>query len=285
MEQSDYSTIVDRLRAAGCVFAEEEAALLIAETENQRERESLVQRRVDGFPLEYLLGWAEFYGLRIAVAPGVFVPRRRTEFLVNQALRLLPAASKPIVVDLCCGAGGIAAAIATARPTAEVHAADLDPAAVGCARQNLASFAGAASTSSTAGTELSLAQASVHQGELFEALPAILRGRVSLLVVNAPYVPTEEIALMPAEARLYETSSALDGGQDGLDIQRRVAAEVSNWIAPGGHIVMETSERQAPASAELFAEQGLSVQVRSSTELAATVIVAGVPGGGADAAE
>ena len=127
--------LVARLRAAGCVFAEDEARLLRAAAGSPAELDALAARRVDGAPLEALLGWAEFCGLRIAVDPGVFVPRQRTAFLVAQAVRR--AGPGAVVVDLCCGTGAIGAAIAAAAPGVEVHAADVDPAAVACARRNL----------------------------------------------------------------------------------------------------------------------------------------------------
>ncbi len=134
-----------RLRAAGCVFAEEEARLITSAAATPAELADMVARRASGLPLEQVVGWAEFCGLRIAVEPGVFVPRLRTEFLVGQAVRLIRADSAvppddspaddpsarpgPVVVDLCCGTGAIGAAIAAAVPGAEVHAADIDPAA------------------------------------------------------------------------------------------------------------------------------------------------------------
>src|ERR1700742_3142705 len=129
------SAIVTRLRAAGCVFAEDEARLLIAAAGTPAELDVMVGQRVAGLPLEQVLGWAEFCGLRITVTPGVFVARRRTEFLVRQAAAL--ARRGDVIVDVCCGAGAIGAALAAAVEGAEVHAADIDPAAVRCARQNL----------------------------------------------------------------------------------------------------------------------------------------------------
>ena len=96
----DDAAVVARLRAAGCVFAEEEARLLLAEAQSPAGLEALVRRRVAGEPLEHLLGWAEFCGLRIMVTPGVFVPRRRSELLVHEAATLAP--SRAVVVDLCC---------------------------------------------------------------------------------------------------------------------------------------------------------------------------------------
>ena len=249
------ASVVTRLRAAGCVFAEDEARLLLAGATTPAELDAMVERRAGGQPLEYVLGWAEFCGLRIAVDPGVFVPRRRTEFLVSQATALGRARRPPlVVVDLCCGSGAIGAALAAALHPAELHAADLDPAAVACARRNLA------------GT------GQVHQGDLDQPLPAELRGRVDILTANAPYVPTGEIGLLPPEARDYEARVALDGGADGLGILRRVIAAAPGWLAPGGHLLFETSERQAPRAAAAVTAGGLVAAVTGSDELSATVI-------------
>src|SRR6476661_11001286 len=115
MTRSLEDAVVARLRAAGCVFAEDEARLLLAEARSDA-LDALVARRVAGEPLEHVLGWAEFCGLRIAVSPGVFVPRRRTEALVDLAVAVLVDVEHPVVVDLCCGAGGIGVAIAAREP-------------------------------------------------------------------------------------------------------------------------------------------------------------------------
>ncbi len=253
MSVSD-SLIVSRLRAAGCVFAEDEARLLMSTVRTPDELDAMVDRRVAGLPLEQVLGWAEFCGLRITVTPGVFVPRRRTEFLVQQAAAL--ACPGDVIVDLCCGAGAIAAALAAAVDQAEVHAADIDPAAVQCARQNVPGPRG-----------------HVYQGDLYEPLPAGLRGRVGVLVANVPYVPTEEIGFLPPEARAHEPLAALDGGEDGLDVLRRVAAGAPGWLAPGGHLLIETSERQAPSAQAAFAVSGLTTRVVSSENPDATVVI------------
>jgi release factor glutamine methyltransferase len=211
----------------------------------------MVERRVAGLPLEQVLGWAEFCGLRIAVNPGVFVPRRRTEFLVQEAVALAPP--QAIVVDLCCGAGAIGAALAAAADQAEVHAVDIDPAAVSCARRNVPGH--------------------VYQGDLYQPLPASLRGRVGLVVANVPYVPTREIGFLPPEARAHEPLVALDGGPDGLDVLRRVAAEAPSWLASGGYLLIETSERQVPLASEALIGSGLTVRVATSDELNATVVI------------
>src|SRR6201996_8556811 len=128
--------IVLRLRAAGCVFAEDEAALILAETTSDAQLARMVERRIAGEPLEVILGWAEFHGLRVGIDAGVFVPRRRTEFLVKRAIELAPA--DPVVLDLCCGSGALGLAVAVAVPGTRLSAADLEPAAVACARRNLA---------------------------------------------------------------------------------------------------------------------------------------------------
>lgn len=265
---------VARLRSAGCVYAEEEASLLVAEADTPDELASMVDRRVAGHPLEQVLGWAEFCGLRIQVDAGVFVPRRRTELLVREAIAVVGDGT--VAVDLCCGTGAVGAALVAALPHLELHATDIDLAAVRCARRNLA--AAARKSSVLAGPR----HVVVHQGDLYEPLPATLRGRVDLLVVNAPYVPTDEVSLMPPEARLHEPLGALDGGSDGLDVHRRVTVHAPRWLAPGGRLLIETSERQAPQAVEAFASSGLTPHVTRSEELGATVVVGtqGRTGGG-----
>lgn len=127
--------ITAKLRAVGCVFAEAEARLLLAADVPPSQLAVLVGRRLAGEPLEQVLGWAEFCGSRITVKPGVFVPPRRTELLVAQAEAL--AGPGAVVVDLCCGSGAVGAAILAARPAAILHAVDIDPVAVNCARRKV----------------------------------------------------------------------------------------------------------------------------------------------------
>ena len=249
--------LVARLRAAGCVFAEDEADLLRSATSSPTELEALVRRRIDGEPLEYVLGWAEFCGLRIVVEPGVFVPRQRTEFLVRSAVAR--AGSGAVVLDLCCGTGAIGTAVAEMLGNVELHAADIDPVAVECARRNVPPGA------------------FVYHGDLFEPLPVSLRGQVQLLTANVPYVPTAEIEMMPPEARLHERPASLDGGGDGLDVLRRVSELATDWLAPGGHLLVETSEGQAPVAAKIMARYGLSAVVAESDQFYATVVIGTAP--------
>jgi release factor glutamine methyltransferase len=242
--------VVASLRAAGCVFAEDEAELLIAAAPTASDLARLVEQRVAGLPLEQVLGWADFCGLRIAIDPGVFVPRRRSEFLVRQAAIVVQPGA--VVVDVCCGSGAVGAALAAVRHI-ELHAVDIDPVAVQCARRNIGG--------------------NVYQGDLYDPLPTTLRGRVDVLVANAPYVPTDEIAYMPPEARLYEPQVALDGGVDGLDIQRRVIAGAALWLAPAGTLLIETSHRQAARTADIIAQAGMHPTVVSSDDFDVTVAI------------
>jgi release factor glutamine methyltransferase len=316
---TDFSAVVDAaaaaLRVAGCVFAEDEAALLAAAAVSPAELDRLVDRRATGVPLEYVLGWAGFGGLRLAVDEGVFVPRRRTEFLVDLAVDLAreaanagpagsPAGHRPragasaspprrspglLVVDLCCGSGALGAALTArlrapavpeqprdpdpgpgrgATPVAgrapgvevDLHAADLDPAAVRCARRNLAPLGG-----------------TVYEGDLYAALPPALRGRVDILLANAPYVPTSAIELLPTEAREHEATVALDGGEDGLAVVRRVFADAADWLAPGGSLLVEASEDQAALLLAAGA-RGLDVRAVHSDDHDTTVVIAAKPG-------
>jgi release factor glutamine methyltransferase len=282
--------VVLRLRAAGCVWAEDEAALLAGAARSPAELDALVERRAGGEPLEQVLGWAEFNGLRIIVDPGVFVPRRRSEFLVAVAGAVVngPVVNGPVaggsvvdgdvatppgallILDLCCGTGALGLGVAHelggreldgrgwagggARGV-ELYAADLDPAAVACARRNVEPAGG-----------------HVFASDLFAAVPEALRGGVGVLICNAPYVPTTEIAFMPVEARDHEARVALDGGEDGLAVLRRVAAQAPAWLAPGGVLLVETSTRQAPEMAAAMSAAGLRSLVHTDDEYGATVI-------------
>jgi release factor glutamine methyltransferase len=199
-----------------------------------------------------VLGWAELAGVRVRVRPGVFVPRARSGLLLAEAAERLRSGA--VVVELCCGTGAIALALAEVVSGVELHAADVDPVAVECARENLAG----------AGT--------VHEGDLFGALPAGLRGRIDLLVANAPYVPSRELATLPREAREHEPALALDGGPDGLDPHRRLAAEAPGWLAPGGVLIFEVGREQAPAAAELVERAGLAVSAAADEDLDVAVV-------------
>ncbi|MDL5156790.1 putative protein N(5)-glutamine methyltransferase [Actinomycetospora termitidis] len=235
----DLADLVARLRAAGCVFAEEEASLLGEAGAD----EAAVARRVAGEPLEHVLGWAAFRGLRVAVAPGVFVPRHRSGLLVD--LAVARAAPGAVVVDLCCGSGALGAAVA-AEVAIELHAVDRDPAAVACAHRTV--------------------PGDVYEGDLDAPLPPDLRGRVDVLLASPPYVPTAEIAGMPPEAREHEPLPTLDGGPDGLDVARRIAALAPAWLAPAGVLLVECATHQGPELAVAVRAVGLAATVHTDDD-------------------
>jgi release factor glutamine methyltransferase len=250
------ATLVARLRAAGCVFAEDEAALLQEAAADAAELEALVQQRIAGQPLEHVLGWVDFAGLRLRLGAGVFVPRPRSEFLVRVAADAVTPGG--VLVDLCSGCGAIGLAVA-ARVEAEVHLAELDPVVAGWARINAAGVA------------------TVHEGDLFGALPGDLRGRIDVITVVAPYVPTNEIALMPHEARDFEPPLALDGGDDGLKVVRRIVSDSTDWLRLGGQVMVEVARHQAESTARACRNAGLAARVEIADEGETVVVGTKVP--------
>lgn len=247
--------LVARLRAAGCVFAEEEAELLAGATADPDELEALVQRRIAGEPLEYVVGWAAFDGHRVLVEPGVFIPRQRTTYLVELAAAALPPGEPATVVDLCCGSGALGLALAHRHPGLLLHAADIDPGAVACAARNLAAVGGTA-----------------HVGDLTAPLPDGLRGTVDVLLANVPYVPTAAVDLMPTDSRDHEPRSTVDGGADGLDLLRRVAAEAPIWLRPGGLLLVEVADAQLDAAVDVIAAAGLKPLAHHDPDRDATAL-------------
>ncbi len=220
------------LRAAGCVHAEDEAALIWDSYADPSARASAVADRASGRPLEQVVGWAEFGPVRVALGLGVFVPRRRAEAILEPAVALKPDAR--IVVDLGCGAGALAASLAVLLPDAEVHGVDVDEAALECARR-------------TGGFQ-------VHQGSWWSGLPAELAGHVDLAVAYLPHVPTSQLPEIHADFRSNEPSVSVDGGPDGLDPLRAVLADADHWLAPDGAFVTLLARKQV-------AETGLEVML------------------------
>jgi release factor glutamine methyltransferase len=258
--------VAGELAAAGCVSARAEAAWLLEEAAdpegsgeprrgapvNEEALAAMVARRAAGEPLQYVIGWAPFGRLRLAVGPGVFVPRPETEGLADRAATHLRAAAsrppgpggephRPVAVDLCTGSGAIACFLAAEVPEARVLATELDPGALRWARANTGRF----------GVEL-------LAGDLDAPLPAELAGRVEVLCANVPYVPSGAIATLPGDVRDHEPRLALDGGPDGLDVLRRLARRAGRWLAPGGRLLCEIGEDQAEAALALLAAAGLA---------------------------
>ena len=242
----DRDEIVRRLRAAGCVFADDEADQLVATFPVAAQRESAVSRREGGALLEHVLGHAVFDGLRVAVEAGVFVPRRRAQPLVGMVVDAFPvAAGSGCVVDLGCGTGAIAAALAVRLPTATVLATELDPVAAACARRNAATYG-----------------FSVHRGDWFDPLPLTYQRRIDVAVGYLPHVPTGLLARLDPDFRRAEPLATVHGGSDGLDPLRAVMRQATRWLRAGGALVTMVAAQQAPALTELTAGLGWSVQSR-----------------------
>ncbi len=200
-----------------------------------------VRRRCSGVPVQYLTGDQAFRRLTLEVHPGVFIPRPETELLVEAALGLLEAASRPLVVDVGTGTGAIALAIADERPDAIVLATDLSPAAVSLARRNA--------------DRLGL-RIEVHPGDLLEPIRASA-GRIDLVVSNPPYLRADRMDDLPAEVR-SEPELALAGG---VGLYERLALEAANVLRPGGGIVVEIAEDLAKDVAEVMGESFADVRV------------------------
>ena len=211
------TSVTQILADAGCIAAGEEADELIrAAGGDPHVLDDLVSRRTDGEPIAWLTGVATFCGVRLFVAPGVYVPRRQTEPLARRAAALLPPAG--VAADLCTGAGAIAAVLAAAVPTAQVVATELDEDAAQCARRN--------------GVE-------VFEGWLDDPLPRRFEHRVDVLTAVVPYVPTDSLRLLPRDVQAYEPRLALDGGVDGTDllvevVRRSPRLAESGWLAAAG---------------------------------------------------
>ena len=250
VSEAALAAAVLRLRGAGCVFAEDEAAVLVKAAVDDGALATMVDRRALGEPLEQVVGYAEFCGVTVRLRKGVFVPRVRSELLVRTAAT--ENLKTPVVVDLCCGSGALGLALRHLVSGIDLHAADLDPAAVACARDNLG--------------------ANVYQGDLFDALPESLRGRITILLANVPYVATRHIPFLPAEAKDHEPHTALDGGDDGLDVYRAVLEQAPYWLAPGGILLSEITEAQADRAGAAATAAGLDTDVIYDEDLEARVV-------------
>jgi release factor glutamine methyltransferase len=228
--------VVHALADGGCVAPDAEAeALLRASSEGVGPIEELIARRLRGEPLAWITGWARFCGIRIRVDPGVFVPRPHTETLARRAVSLLP--TEGIAVDLCTGSGAVAVVLGSGRPRATVIATDVDPMAVACARRN---------------------GVGALVGDLDEPLPPSIRGRVDVMAAVVPYVPTEELHLLPRDVLDNEPRHALDGGPRGTTVLVRAGEAAARWLRPGGSVVLEIGGNQAGELATTLTDVGLS---------------------------
>jgi release factor glutamine methyltransferase len=197
----------------------------------------MIRKRAEGMPVAYLVGHREFYSLSFDVTPAVLIPRPETETLVLEALRLLKPLDAPRVLDLGTGSGCIAVSLAKQHKAARVTAVDISPAALAVAAGNAAKH-GVAD------------RIGFLEGDLF----APVAGQTfDVIVSNPPYIAHAEFPTLDPGVRDYEPRPALDGGPDGLDVYRRLAAAAAGFLAPGGTILVEVGATQAPAVRELLA--------------------------------
>ncbi|MGI9023687.1 MAG: N5-glutamine methyltransferase family protein [Acidimicrobiales bacterium] len=225
------AAVVRRLRAAGCVAADDEAAEIFAADPDEATLEDWLRRREQGEPLAWITGTVRFCGHVLHVAPGVYVPRTQTEELARRGATLLPADGR--AVDLCTGAGAVAVHLMAQVPTAAVVGVDIDRRAAACARRN---------------------GVPAVVGDLAE--PVRSPAGVDLVTAVAPYVPTGALGLLPADVQHHEPRLALDGGDDGLDVVRRVVAAAGRLLRPGGWLMVEAGGDQELALAPTLAAAG-----------------------------
>ena len=204
----------ERLTAAGCVAAEEEADELLAAAPDDATLESWLRRREQGEPLAWITGSLQFLGHTIQVDPGVYVPRMQSEELARRAAAVLKS-SGGRAADLCTGSGAVAVHLMAEVSSARVVGLDIDEAAVRCARRN--------------GVPAVL-------GDLAGPLAS---KAFSVVTAVAPYVPSGDLWLLPADVQRYEPAVALDGGADGLDLVRRIIEASTRLLRPQGWLFTE----------------------------------------------
>src|SRR5699024_2337332 len=263
--------LTEALRDAGCVFAEEEAAILleaalqgdtVSEDSGQSRLKALAVRRISGEPLEHIVGWVDFAGLRLNVRPGVFVPRQRTRLLAFHSARTVSAVSDrrgagrpaPVLVEGFCGARPVGSFVVVPVPGVRICVGDAQDEAVEAAVANVHQAAGA---SPAAGTTVD-----GHRLNCLRGLPEELRRGVDVIAAVPPYVPDTAADFLPREAVDCEPSSALFGGPDGLDLVRRLIDESVDWLRPEGTLLIELGREQAPTALAHAAGRGLAGQGR-----------------------
>ena len=212
---------------------------------------ALIARRAAGEPTQYLTGTREFHGRPFAVDARVLIPRPETELLVDAVLRALPPGRELRLLDLCAGSGCVGVTLVLERPAARVVATEVSPEAAEVARANAAAL-GVAD------------RFEVRVGDLFGPVEA--EPPFDAIVANPPYVARGELPTLSAEVR-REPALALDGGEDGLDVVRRIVAGAPRWLVPGGLLAMEIGDRQGPAVRSLLEGAGYG-SVRIERDLA-----------------
>lgn len=233
------------------------------EIPSRRERErylSLVARRAAGEPLPILVGSIEFYGLTLEVKPGSFVPRPSSELTVSRAVKRIKKRKRPVVVDICTGAGPIALAIADELPRADVWGTDIDADGLAQARRNA--------------KLLEIDNTTFRKSDMYGSLPKRLKGKVDLITGHIPYVPPGEVDDLPAEVKDHEPLFTLSGlSKDGLGLVRTAVQQAPGWLAPGGWMLLEISEDLVPKVRKLCDKAGFEDHGYASDEDDLSVVV------------
>ncbi|MEP6526921.1 MAG: putative protein N(5)-glutamine methyltransferase [Nocardioidaceae bacterium] len=237
----DSGVVVEALRASGSVFAEDEATLLLAAAHDADDLATLLSRRLRGEPLEHLVGSVVFGDVTLKVGAGMFVPRQRSVQLATLAVSKCRHRQPATMLELCCGVAPLAATVERAAAAERVVASDHDERCVAVAGHNLRT-------------------PYVFVGDLFDTIPQTFRHGFDVIAVVPPYVPAGEAHLLAREARDYEPPDALYGGADGLNVVRRILADVAEWLAPGGTLLIEMHKAQAQAAIDFAAAADLAAR-------------------------
>ena len=232
---------------------------------DRRRFERMVVRREDGEPVALIRGFIEFHGLELLVRRGVFTPRFSSESLADEAIKRLRGRRIPTAVDVACGAGAVALAVASEVRQAHVYGVDIAPAAVRLSRQN--------------GLRLGLANARFAAGDLLSPLPPSLRGEVDVITIHPPYVTRSQVRALPREIRDYEPRESLtDQSVDGLGLVRRLAPHARQWLRPGGWLLVEVAPDLARGVSRVMLREGYTRVASKRDAIGATRVVVGSSG-------
>lgn len=212
--------------------------------EAARRFEEMVERRVQGEPLQHILGYTSFHGLRLQVSPDVMVPRPETERVVDRALACIEKTEQPRVLDVGTGSGCIALTLKHERPNAVVHACDVSPDALAVARDNAEALQ----------LDVQFLEADV----LADEVPGNVPGDLDLLVSNPPYIPDAEADTLPPVVREYDPDVSLFAGDDPLRFYRALADWARALCAPGASVVVEIHAGYAGEVEGLLRRKGLA---------------------------
>lgn len=215
--------------------------------------EAMLRRRLAGEPLAYITGSWEFYGLPMTVTPDVLIPRMDTEVIVDAALEFIRSKGMKVrALDLCCGSGCIACAVAHEMPASRLIAIDISEAAIEICRKNIA--------------DNGLSSRIITMNADAAAWPPVGIGGFDLIISNPPYIESGRLIELDGSVRDYEPLSALDGGEDGLDFYRAIIKHWTITLRPSGRMMFEVGEGQAGTVCDMLLAAGfVSVETRTDT--------------------